>query len=64
VEVRLTEQYVEESRELVRNFAAAQAAITFPLREGTHCLRCAYYQNLCPAKVPEPLSELEPPPTS
>ncbi len=64
VEVRLGEPYLDESRELVRNFAAAQAAIAFPLREGSHCLRCAYYQNLCPAKVVENLTELEPPPTS
>jgi len=64
VEVRLDEKHLEESREVVRRFAQAQAAIDFPLREGQHCLRCGYYQNLCPAKVSDPLTEPAPEPTS
>ena len=43
---------LDEARQTVRDFFAAQSRQSFPLRVGKHCFRCAHYGNLCPARVP------------
>jgi CRISPR/Cas system-associated exonuclease Cas4 (RecB family) len=49
VEVDLTPSLIESPEQLVRDFQEAQSRLVFPLVEGEHCKRCAYYRDLCPA---------------
>jgi hypothetical protein len=51
LDVDLSPQDLEQAREAVRRFFAAQAKVEFPLRIGDHCLRCPHYRGLCPAKL-------------
>jgi len=49
VEVDLTPSLIESPEQVVRDFQDAQSKLVFPLVEGEHCKRCAYYRDLCPA---------------
>ncbi|HUQ91748.1 MAG TPA: UvrD-helicase domain-containing protein [Bryobacteraceae bacterium] len=49
VEVSLHPKALEEARVQVVNLRNAQSTVTFPLREGPHCLRCPHYHNACPS---------------
>jgi ATP-dependent exoDNAse (exonuclease V) beta subunit len=49
VEVNLTPLAISAARETVRDFSRAQESLDFPLKTGTHCTRCDFYGNLCPA---------------
>jgi ATP-dependent exoDNAse (exonuclease V) beta subunit len=49
VEVDLTPSLIESPEQIVRDFQEAQSKLSFPLVEGEHCKRCAYYRDLCPA---------------
>ena len=49
VEVDLTPTLIESPEQTVRDFQEAQSKLDFPLNEGDHCARCAFYRDLCPA---------------
>jgi CRISPR/Cas system-associated exonuclease Cas4 (RecB family) len=49
VEVDLTPTLIESPEQIVRDFQEAQSKLDFPLIEGEHCKRCAFYRDLCPA---------------
>uniref|UniRef100_Q027B7 DNA 3'-5' helicase n=1 Tax=Solibacter usitatus (strain Ellin6076) TaxID=234267 RepID=Q027B7_SOLUE len=49
IEVDLTPSLIESPEQIVRDFQDAQSKLSFPLVEGDHCKRCAYYRDLCPA---------------
>jgi ATP-dependent exoDNAse (exonuclease V) beta subunit len=49
VEVDLTPTLIESPEQTVRDFLEAQSKLDFPLNEGDHCKRCAFYRDLCPA---------------
>ncbi len=51
VEVDLTPSLIESPEQIVRDFQEAQSKLLFPLNEGEHCKRCAFYRDLCPAGV-------------
>ncbi|MBL8175085.1 MAG: UvrD-helicase domain-containing protein [Bryobacterales bacterium] len=53
VKVGLGAEAMEEARGQVRALREAQAGLNFPLREGSHCLRCGYYQGACPSGFKE-----------
>jgi len=50
VRVGLGPEAMEEARGQVRALREAQAGLIFPLREGSHCLRCGFYQGACPSQ--------------
>ena len=52
VDVDVSPGALDEARQTVRDFFAAQSQQSFPLHVGKHCFRCAHYGNLCPARVP------------
>jgi CRISPR/Cas system-associated exonuclease Cas4 (RecB family) len=55
VEVDLTPTLIESPEQTVRDFQEAQSKLDFPLNEGEHCRRCAFYRDLCPAgQAPSP----------
>ncbi len=56
--VGLNAEDLEAARAAIRAILRAQSELQFPLREGTHCLRCSYYRAGCPAEVPEESSFL------
>jgi ATP-dependent exoDNAse (exonuclease V) beta subunit len=60
VEVPLSSAALAECKAQVKQLREAQATLSFPLREGEHCVRCAFYQNGCPAQ----LKQIEDPPNS
>lgn len=39
----------EKAFETLQNLLTAQESMAFPLKEGSHCLRCEFYKGLCPA---------------
>jgi len=49
VEVDLGPSLLDAPEQIVHAFQDAQAKGEFPLNEGEHCLRCAFYKDLCPA---------------
>ncbi len=49
VRVELTSAGLQAARRLVADLAAAQRSVTFPLKEGAHCMRCPFYRGKCPA---------------
>jgi len=49
VEVDLTPSLWESPEQVVKEFQEAQSRLAFPLNEGEHCRRCAFYKGLCPA---------------
>ena len=49
VRVELAAANLEAARRLVADLLLAQRAHQFPLNEGTHCRRCPFYQDKCPA---------------
>ena len=51
VDVDVSPGALDEARQRVRDFFAAQSQQSFPLHVGKHCFRCAHYGNLCPAMV-------------
>ncbi len=51
VDVDVSPGALDEARQTVRDFFAAQSQQSFPLHVGKHCFRCAHYGNLCPARV-------------
>ena len=51
VDVDVSSGALDEARQRVRDFFAAQSQQSFPLQVGKHCFRCAHYGNLCPARV-------------
>ena len=52
VDVDVSPRALDQARQSVRDFFAAQSQQSFPLHVGKHCFRCAHYGNLCPARVP------------
>jgi ATP-dependent helicase/nuclease subunit A len=50
VEVDLTPNLIESPEQTVRDFQQAQSKLDFPLIEGSHCKRCPFYHDLCPAR--------------
>jgi ATP-dependent helicase/nuclease subunit A len=52
VEVSLKEGDLEGARMAVREFSAAQNKLKFPMKPGDQCLRCTFYQGLCPSSGP------------
>jgi ATP-dependent helicase/nuclease subunit A len=48
VEVDLTPNLIESPEQTVRDFQEAQSKLSFPVVEGDHCKRCAFYHDLCP----------------
>jgi len=50
VEVDLSPSLIDSPEDVVREFIDAQERLDFPLREGAHCQRCAFYHDLCPAR--------------
>jgi ATP-dependent helicase/nuclease subunit A len=59
VEASLKEGDLEGARLAVREFSAAQNNLKFPMMPGEQCLRCTFYEGLCPSAGPtsEPFSE-------
>ncbi len=49
VEVSLSTDDLNNARITVSEFLEAQNLGLFPLQEGDHCRRCAFYKGLCPA---------------
>lgn len=49
VDVSLSADDLERAKGTVSEFLKAQNVGLFPLREGDHCRRCAFYTGLCPA---------------
>jgi CRISPR/Cas system-associated exonuclease Cas4 (RecB family) len=49
VEVDLRPSLIESPEQIARDFQDAQANLNFPLNEGSHCKRCQFYRDLCPA---------------
>jgi ATP-dependent helicase/nuclease subunit A len=49
-QVALDGPALEATRESIRQFRQAQAALEFPLRQGAQCWSCAYFRGLCPAR--------------
>jgi ATP-dependent helicase/nuclease subunit A len=49
VAVDLRPSLLETPEQLVRDFREAQESGVFPLNEGSHCKRCAFYRGACPA---------------
>jgi ATP-dependent helicase/nuclease subunit A len=49
IEVDLTPSLLDSPEQVVRDFQEAQDRGEFPLREGPHCKRCAFFGDLCPA---------------
>ena len=49
VEVDLSPSLIDSPEQIVRELVEAQERLEFPLREGQHCRRCAFYKDLCPA---------------
>lgn len=49
VEVDLSPSLIDSPEQVAREFMEAQELLEFPLREGPHCKRCAFYKDLCPA---------------
>ncbi len=54
VRVGLGVEAMDEARGQVRALREAQAGLRFPPREGPHCLRCGFFQALCPSQFKEP----------
>lgn len=53
VEVSLSREELEKARGVVRELAAAQDSLQFPLKVGEQCRRCWFLGGLCPAKLEE-----------
>ena len=51
VEVSLEPKELDAARAAVRALVRSQDSLTFPLRAGEQCRRCAFFQNLCPATL-------------
>jgi ATP-dependent exoDNAse (exonuclease V) beta subunit len=49
IQVDLTPSLLDAPEQMVRDFRESQNAMTFPLQEGSHCKRCGFYADLCPA---------------
>jgi ATP-dependent exoDNAse (exonuclease V) beta subunit len=49
VEISLSLNDLKLAKMRVRDFLNAHNMSSFPLREGDHCRRCAFYRGLCPA---------------
>ena len=41
----------EQARDAVRTFRDAQEDLKYPIRPGSRCPRCIFYQNRCPAQL-------------
>jgi hypothetical protein len=50
-EVDLSPSLLESPEQVVRAFQEAQSKLEFPMNEGQHCRRCAFFGDLCPAKI-------------
>jgi ATP-dependent helicase/nuclease subunit A len=50
-EVSLTSEDLESARATIRSLARAQELLEFPMNPGQRCLRCAFFQNPCPAEL-------------
>jgi ATP-dependent exoDNAse (exonuclease V) beta subunit len=51
IPVDLSPLALQATRNLVREFRDAQETLAFPLKPGDRCIRCPYFQNLCPAEM-------------
>jgi ATP-dependent exoDNAse (exonuclease V) beta subunit len=51
VDVSLTAAELEQAKEVVREFTAAQERLDFPLKLGPDCRRCRFLGNACPARL-------------
>lgn len=52
IEIDIGEHALTGARKLVESFFDAQRRQDFPLKTGTHCLRCPHYRSQCPAQLP------------
>jgi ATP-dependent exoDNAse (exonuclease V) beta subunit len=51
VEVDLGPSLLESPEQVVKEFQEAQSKLEFPLNEGEHCRKCAFFKDLCPATL-------------
>ncbi|MBI4909252.1 MAG: UvrD-helicase domain-containing protein [Acidobacteria bacterium] len=51
IDISLREEWIDAARQQVAALRAAQDTMTFPLREGPHCQRCAFVNGVCPART-------------
>ncbi len=49
VEIDLRPSLLDSPEQTVRDFEEAQDRLEFPLNIGSHCVRCQFYKDLCPA---------------
>jgi len=49
IEVDLRLSLFDSPEQVVRDLQEAQEKLEFPLREGPHCARCPFFQDLCPS---------------
>jgi ATP-dependent helicase/nuclease subunit A len=49
VAVDLAPSLLDAPEQIVLDLQAAQQSLDFPLLEGTHCRRCEFFRDLCPA---------------
>jgi CRISPR/Cas system-associated exonuclease Cas4 (RecB family) len=52
VELDLAPTLIESPEQTVRDFQDAQSKLDFPPVAGEHCMRCPFYQDLCPVGQP------------
>jgi len=50
VEVDLRPSLLDSPEQIVRDFQEAQDRLEFPIHPGSHCARCQFYKDLCPAE--------------
>jgi CRISPR/Cas system-associated exonuclease Cas4 (RecB family) len=51
VEVSVEPSELHQARDAVKAFLAAQHSLAFPLNVGSHCRRCPFLGNRCPAEL-------------
>ncbi len=49
IEIDLTPSLLDSPEQVVRDLQHAQDKLEFPLNEGPHCQRCAFFRGMCPA---------------
>jgi ATP-dependent helicase/nuclease subunit A len=49
VPIDLSPSLVDSPEYIIQGFQEAQSSLEFPLNEGSHCRRCPFHKDLCPA---------------
>jgi ATP-dependent exoDNAse (exonuclease V) beta subunit len=60
VDVELSPELLKDAQLVLNRLAESQESMEFPLLEGSHCMRCEYFRNSCPARGPFTVS-VQPP---